>query len=289
MKFGIMPSYRAGAAETPEYATGVAQLAEELGFESIWSAEHVVMPDQYRSRYPYSKDGRMPIPDEPIPDPIVWNTWAAAATQRLVVGTAMLVLPEHNPVVLAKSVASLDSLSGGRVILGVGVGWLREEMEAVGEDWTNRGERADEAIRAMRALWSEPVASFEGRHSSFREVKCNPRPGAPGGVPIHIGGHSPAAARRAGRLGDGFLPLGGPLEAMGELFEIVEKSAREAGRDPSAIELTTMGAPSLEAAQAAEQAGVQRLLIGSGGADLEKVRRSCGEFSEKVIARLGES
>jgi probable F420-dependent oxidoreductase len=287
VKFGIMPTYRTGAAEAPEYATGLAELAEELGFESIWSAEHVVMPDQYSSRYPYSKDGRMPIPDEPVPDPIIWNTWAAAATNRLVVGTAMVILPQHNPVVFAKSVASLDALSGGRVILGVGVGWLREEMDAVGTDWRTRGERADESIHAMRALWTQPIASYEGRHVSFERVKCNPRPANPAGVPIHIGGHSPAAARRAGRLGDGFLPLGGSIEALGGLFDIVRETAREAGRDPDAIELTSMGPASFEAARAAEEAGIHRLLIGSGGADLEKVRRSCGEFSEKVIAKLG--
>ncbi len=289
MKFGVIPSYLAARVETAEYTTGFARLSEELGFESLWPVEHVVMPAEYESRYPYHPSGRMPIPDAPVPDPIIWNTWAAASTTRLVLGTAMVILPQHNPVVFAKSLASLDALSGGRVILGAGIGWLREEAEAVGTNFGDRGKRTDEYIEAMKALWTQPLASYRGEHVCFEDVKCNPLSVQQGGIPIHIGGHSPAAARRAGRLGDGFIPLGGSVEDLAGLFEIVEQTAREAGRDPSAIELSYSGPATYEYARRVEQAGAQRMLIGSLEPDVESARRKMGQFSEQVIAKMGSS
>jgi probable F420-dependent oxidoreductase len=286
VKFGIIPGYQIAPVETPEYATGFGRLAEELGFESVWPVEHVVMPAEYESRYPYARSGRMPIPDAAIPDPLIWNTWVGAVTSRLVLGTGMLILPQRNPVVLAKAMASLDVLSGGRTILGVGLGWLREEADAVGTDFGARGRRADEYIGAMRALWSQPVASYRGDTVKFEAVKCNPLPTR--SVPIHIGGHTPAAARRAGRLGDGFLPLGGGPEDLAPLRKIVEESAREAGRDPAAIEITHVGTPDLASAQACADAGVQRMLVASLEPDLESVKRVMGPFSQSVIQALGE-
>lgn len=287
MKFGVIPGYYAAPTPTAQYTAGLARAAEELGFESIWPVEHVVMPEEYESIYPYSPDGRMPIPDSPVPDPIVWNTWAAANTTKLVVGTAMVILPQHNPLVYAKALASLDQLSGGRVILGAGIGWLKEEAEAVGSDFTNRGKRTDEYIEAMKVLWRDRIASYHGEHVSFDKVKCNPQPVQDGGVPIHIGGHSKAAAKRAGRLGDGFIPLGGSLESLGELWKLVEATARENDRDPSAIELTYSGMATLDFAQQIEQSGAQRMLIASVEPDLESAKRALGEFSENVIAKLG--
>jgi len=287
VKFGVIPAYMTAPVESAEYTTGFARLVEELGFESLWPVEHVVMPAEYDSKYPYAPNGRMPIPDADIPDPLIWNTWAAAQTTRLIVGTAMVILPQHNPVAYAKTLASLDALSGGRTILGVGIGWLKEEAEAVGTDFSDRGARTDEYIEAMRVLWRDPIASYSGKYVSFDQVKCNPRPVQEGGVPIHIGGHSQAAARRAGRLGDGFLPLGGSIGQLGELWKTVETTAREAGRDPSAIELTYSGAATHDAAREIEQSGAQRMLIASVDPDLETAKRSLAEFSEKVIAKLG--
>jgi len=286
VKFGIIPAYQIAPVETAEYATGFGRLAEELGFESLWPVEHVVMPARYESRYPYAKSGRMPIPDAPIPDPLVWSTWVAAVTSRIALGTAMLILPQRNPVVLAKTLASLDVLSGGRVILGVGLGWMREEAEAVGTSFGNRGRRADEYIEAMRALWTQEIASYQGETVSFKEVRCNPRPTR--SVPVHIGGHSPAAARRAGRLGDGFLPLGVGPDALARLRRILEESARDAGRDPSAIEISSIGAPDLETARATADAGIDRMIVASREPDLEGVKRALGPFSESVIRALGE-
>jgi probable F420-dependent oxidoreductase len=285
MKFGIIPAYQASAVESPGYATGFAQAVEAFGFESVWPVEHVVMPADYTSRYPYSPDGRMPIPDAAIPDPLIWNTWVAAVTTTLRLGTAMIILPQRNPVVLAKIAATLDVLSGGRTILGIGLGWMKEEADAVGTDFGARGKRADEYIAAMRSLWTQQVASYHGETVDFQDVKCNPRPSK--SIPIHIGGHSPAAARRAGRLGDGFLPLASGPEDLARLRRIVDESAREAGRDPASIELTCLGLPNLESAQAYADAGVDRMIVASQEPDVETMKQVMGRFSEQVIRVFG--
>jgi probable F420-dependent oxidoreductase len=284
VKFGVIPGYQSAPVESPDFTTGFAQLVEGLGFESVWPVEHVVMPEHYDTPYPYSPDGRMPIPDAAIPDPLIWNTWVAAATERLVLGTAMIILPQRNPVVLAKTAASLDVLSRGRTILGVGLGWMKEEADAVGTDFGARGRRADEYIEAMRALWTQPVASFHGESVDFSDVKCSPRPTR--SIPIHIGGHSPAAARRAGRLGDGFLPIAAGPGQLTQLLKTVEESAREAGRDPSAIEVTCLGLPDEASAKAYADLGVDRMIVASHDSDLEGVKRSLGPFSERVMAGL---
>ena len=286
MQFGLIPPYSVAPVERPAYAAGLARLAVELGFESVWAAEHVVMPARYESTYPYAKSGRMPIPDAALPDPLVWLTWLAAAAPELRLGTYVVILPQHEPLALAKAAASLDQLSDGRLLLGVGLGWLREESEALGVPFAKRGARADEFIPAMRALWREPVASFTGEHVRFEKVKCNPRPVREEGVPILVGGHSPAAARRAGRLGDGFIPLGGGAGELASLLETMEGAAQEAGRDPAAIEITRPGPADGEAARALADAGVTRMLVACREPDLESTKRALGSFCDDVVARL---
>lgn len=151
MKFGL------GFVNTAPFTSGddagrVAVMAEEVGFESIWTIEHVIFPSGYESSYPYARSGKMPLrPTDPLPDPLIWLTWAAARTSRIRLATGIVILPLRNPLVLAKEVATLDHLTGGRVDLGVGVGWLREEFDALGVPWDRRGARTDEYVAAMRA------------------------------------------------------------------------------------------------------------------------------------------
>ena len=234
MKFGIAFANTGPFAGGPGAAT-LGRAAEAAGFDSIWTVEHVVYPEGYESTYPYAPDDKMPgTSDNPIPDPMVWLSYVAACTTELTLATGIVLLPERHPITYAKEVATLDNLSGGRVHLGIGIGWLKEEFEALGVPWARRGPRTEEYVAVMRTLWAQDNASFDGEFVSFTGMTSNPKP-TNGSVPITIGGHSRAAAERAGRIGDGFFPAKGD---MAELVDIVKTTAAEHDRDPDTIEIT---------------------------------------------------
>jgi probable F420-dependent oxidoreductase len=277
----------AGPFGTPDTTVGLAQLAEELGFESLWTVEHTVVPSGYQSEYPYSPDGRMPGgEDVALPDPLIWLSYVAGVTSRIRLATGILILPQRNPLQLAKEVASLDVLSRGRVELGIGVGWLREEFEALDVPFEHRGARTDEYIDVLRRVWREPETAYDGRFARFGPVKSFPKPCQPNGVPIHIGGHTEASARRAGRLGDGYFP-GRTEPDLAPLLDIMRASARDAGRDPDAIEVTAGGALDLDGVKRLADLGVSRVIIPPLGFDLDTLRTQLGRFSDDVIARAG--
>jgi len=283
VKFGIMAPYQQGPLEDGEYAAAFGQLAEELGFESIWAVDHAVMCPDYTSRYPYDPSGRSPFHENVVqPDPLAWLGWVAASTRQIKLGTGILILPLRNPVVLAKVAASLDSLSKGRLLLGVGVGWVREEAEAVGTDFSTRGKRCDEYIEAMRALWREPVSSYQGDFVEFSNVVSQPKPAQAGGVPLLIGGHSPAAARRAGRLGDGFYPLGVFGEDLDALLPIMHDAAPDPRRNPDEIGVTAVGAPKKALIEGLAKQGVERVLISPSSGDLDTLRPSLEKFRTEI-------
>jgi probable F420-dependent oxidoreductase len=287
MKFGIAFA-NTGPFVTPEGATAIAQAAEQSGFESVWTVEHVVVPREYASTYPYSSDGKMPGgSDFDIPDPLIWLTWVAAHTTTLKLGTGVVILPQRNPVILAKEVATLDLLSGGRVLLGVGIGWLEEEFDILGVPFADRARRTEEYVEAMRALWSQDRATFTGDTVTFTEAISRPRP-VDRSVPVHIGGHSPAAARRAGRLGDGFFPAKGDVAT---LIDDMRKAADDAGRDPDAVEVTCSGATLLGGGEAAvdeigrlAELGVSRLIVPPLAYDPAAIGDALGRFGDEVIA-----
>ncbi len=262
MKVGIMFA-NAGPFGTAEGGTTMARAAEAAGIESLWTVEHVVYPDDYGSTYPYDDSGRMAMaPDTDLTDPLTWLTWVGAHTSTIRLATGILILPERNPVVLAKQLGTMDALTGGRVDLGIGVGWLREEFDAVGIPWERRGARTDEYVAAMRTLWDGDNVSFDGDFVSFDRVSSNPKP-VDGSVPIVVGGHSKAAARRAGRLGDGFWPGKGDLD---HLLDVMRREAEAYDRDPDAIEVTwagdlTAGEDPVAAAGALAAKGVSRVMV----------------------------
>jgi probable F420-dependent oxidoreductase len=218
-------------------ATKMVKLAEAAGFDSVVAVDHVVFPHNYTSTYPYSPTGRLPGgPDGALPDPLIWMAAMAAVTTKLRFMTGVIILPLRNPLVLAKQVATLDHMSGGRVELGIGVGWLKEEFEALGVPFEKRGKRSDEYVAAMRALWKKEGASFKGEFVNFSEVTSSPFP-VKRDVPIVIGGHSEAAAKRAGRIGDGFFPSIGTQVDILPLFDVMWRAADAAGRDGKKIEI----------------------------------------------------
>lgn len=245
----------------------VARAAEARGFATLWAGEHVVMVDRPQSRYPYSGDGRIAVPaTADWLDPLVALSFAAAATETIGLATGVLLLAEHNPLLVAKQAASLDSLSGGRLTLGFGIGWSREEFAALGIPFARRGQRADEYIRAIRTVWEQDVASFEGQFVSFREVRVNPKPVRNRRMPIVVGGNSDAALRRVVALGDGWygFNLAGP-EAVRERVTLLRALCEDSGRDAGELYVAVAldGADPEDLPELAE-IGVSELVIVGG-------------------------
>lgn len=240
-KVGVLAPVAGGVTADPEWMAAFAGHVERCGFESIVAVEHTVLATRYDSVYPYDSSGRVGLaPDCPIPDPLDLLAFLAGHTSRLGLATGVLVLPNHHPVVLAKRAATVDALSGGRLRLCVGVGWLREELEACGVEFETRGRRADEQLAVLRALWEDRPqgVSHHGEFFDFDDITCYPKPVAGQRLPIHIGGHSRAAARRAGRLGDGLQPLGVAGPELASLIALMRDEAAAAGRDPAALEVS---------------------------------------------------
>jgi probable F420-dependent oxidoreductase len=258
MKFGLR-FCNAGRYVDPANAVELVQAGEAAGFESAWTVDHVVVPEGYQSSYPYSDDGKMAggKNDMPIPDPLIWMAYAAAATSKINLATGILIVPQRNPVVAAKQIATLDLMSGGRVLLGIGVGWLEEEFNAIGVPFGDRGRRTDEYVATMQELWSSDLPTFDGEFTRFKGAHSEPKP-VNRSVPIIVGGHSKAAARRAGRLGDGFFPARG---ASPELIALVRQTAQEHGRDPDAVEITASLPDDMEEIPELAARGVGRLLV----------------------------
>jgi probable F420-dependent oxidoreductase len=290
MKFGLMFA-NTGRFAAPEGARAIASAAESAGFESIWTVEHVLVPRGYESEYPYDKSGKMPGGETTdFPDPLVWLSYVAACTTTIKLATGILIVPQRNPGVLAKEVATLDTLSGGRTVLGVGVGWLEEEFDALGVPFGDRGRRLDDYIAAMRSLWASDDASHSGEFATFRSVVSRPRP-VDDAVPIVIGGHSEAAARRAGRIGDGFFPGKGSNDRLVELFAVMRAAAVEHDRDPDAIEITTGGAAAfapdpIAALNELEQIGVDRVVIPPLSFDVDGIGPALEQFGQDVISKF---
>ena len=285
MKFGL--AFASSVGIEGDAALEICRRAEAVGFESVWGGEHVILPDTIGSRYPYTADGKIPAePDTPIPDPLIWLAFVAAAAPTLRLGTCILIVPQRNPVVLAKELATLDRLSGGRVELGLGIGWMKEEFKALGVPWDRRGARNDEYIAAMRALWAGPHAEFHGEFVDFPPVTCSPRP-VQRSIPVLVGGDTDAAIDRAVRLADGYFPGEGDAERLGGLIKRLRAAAERADRDPASIEINAMfGAQMADPVAGAQQLaalGVGRAMIpafffaGPGGLD------RLSEFGERVV------
>ena len=296
MKYGFVIPQNWGL-ENPRDVVDIGVRAESLGYDSVWVNHHILNIGYIRER----------LDDRPYYDALTVLTWVAALTERVRLGTTVLVLPYLNPLVLAKSVATLDVMSGGRVSLGVGVGMLRAENEALGSDFTTRGAYADESIRIMRDLWTSEDPSFSGRFFTYGGdgdgFKFAPKPVQEGGVPILIGGMSRAAMRRTAALGDGWHPNGGSLESLPSRIADLRALCESNGRDPDEVQLVIRGeldvtdAPSDDAStplvgsvdqiraavESYAEMGVSELVMQVSGGDPDHIRRVQETFAEQVV------
>jgi probable F420-dependent oxidoreductase len=238
--FGVMLPFVPGQITSGDFLREWVAVVEECEVESVWGIEHVVVAHEYEATYPYSESGRIPggeVGRLPMPDPLDTLAYVAAVSRTVKLGTAVVIAPLHSPAVLAKRVSTIDNLSGGRMLLGLGIGWQREEYEAVGVPFRQRGARLEECVAAMRALWTQAPATFHGEHFAFDRVYSTPQP-ARGAVPIVLGGNSAPALERAARIGDGWNPYTiGPDEFQLSVKRLRESTAA-AGRDPDAVEIT---------------------------------------------------
>jgi probable F420-dependent oxidoreductase len=229
-----------GAGADRAVIDAVASTADDCGFATLWAGEHVVMVDRPASRYPYSDDGVIAVPAQADwLDPMIALSFAAAASSRIRLATGVLLLPEHNPVAVAKQAASLDRLSGGRLTLGVGVGWSREEFAALAVPFARRGARTAEYVAAMRTLWRDDVASFDGDFVRFDSIRVNPKPMHDRRIPIVIGGNSDSALRRVATWGDGWygFNIDGP-DAVRDRVAKLEQLCADSGRDRAQLRLS---------------------------------------------------
>ncbi len=286
MKFAVMFA-NAGPLGFPSPLENLARAAEEVGVESIWTVEHVVIPVGYRSKYPYDPSGRIPGPESvPIADPILPLAFAAAVTTKLRLATGILILPQRHPIYVAKEIATLDVLSNGRAILGIGIGWLREEFDALGIPFDERAARTRESVQAIRSLWKDTPERFDGRFYRWEPLESNPKPVQRPGVPIVVGGHAPSAARRAARYGDGFFPGVSERDKLSALFAVLRDECRAIGRNPAEIELTAgAGHLDLDSVRRFEDLGIARLAVPPPGFDDEAIRRGLHELGDRVIAK----
>jgi probable F420-dependent oxidoreductase len=286
MKFGLMYA-NAGPFAFPEMLTHLATTAERVGVESLWTVEHVVIPVGYKSTYPYDPSGKIPAPEQmPIPDPLSWLTYAAAVTKTIRLATGILILPQRHPLYVAKEVATLDVLSHGRVILGIGVGWLEEEFDALGIRFADRAARTAESVRAMRSLWKDEAEPFEGKFFRWGKLECHPKPMQKPGVPIVVGGHTELAARRAARYGDGFFPGVTDEDKLIALLGIMRQECKKIGRDPAKIEVTSgRAAPSVDSVKQLEDLGVSRFMVPPPAFDADGITEGLDRLGT-LIAKL---
>lgn len=290
MKFGIVP-INLGEFTDPQVVIPFVQKAERLGYESVWTAEHVIIPKHYDSVYPYNPSGKVPFrPDAAIIDPLVALTFIAAATSRLRLGTGVNILPQTNPLYLAKWASSIDHLSQGRLMLGLGIGWLQEEFAAIGVPFAQRGKRSDEYLAALKAVWTGQEVDFQGEFVRWQGFQMRPAPAQAGGVPLVIGGVSAPAIRRTVRHGNGWYVIGKDLDEYRAHMRALDDECRRQGRNRAELEITAywdyyrQGADSLSAYQ---ELGVDRLLINVRALRHDSTDAALERFADEVIARHG--
>ncbi len=298
MKIGLI-FVNAGPFAEPTAFKNLVTGAEANGFESLWSVEHVVIPDGFKSAYSYASSGKLDLTgDVSLADHLLHLAYAASISARIKFGTAVMILPQRNPLYVAKEVASLDRLSNGRMLLGIGSGWLAEEFGALQLDWKKRGLMTDEAIQSLRTLWHDNLSSFNGKYFNFTAVRSFPKPVQAGGVPILVGGHSPAAVRRAAKFGDGFFPAVGELKGLSweidaaafvrlrDLLKSLKTECHKIGRDYSKMEISVIGPADVDTIKRLQDEGVSRVTIGPPAFESEALLSGLEKIHDDIIAKI---
>jgi probable F420-dependent oxidoreductase len=261
MKLGIV--FINAGARSGASILSLARRAEEAGVESVWTGEHVMIPVEYDSPYPYNDSGRMGVPPETnLVDPLITLAAVAAATSRVRLGTGVNILPQSNPLLLAKQAASLDFISNGRLMLGLGIGWLKEEFDAMGVPFERRGARFDDYVQAMRKVWSGEVVEHRSEFLNWSNFKSYPLP-VQRPLPIVIGGDKGKAFERIARYGNGWYTPRPSLDEVRDGMARIAEQCRAIGRDPAEIEITAMWhmAAGLDTVRRYRDAGVHRMLV----------------------------
>ncbi len=289
MDFGLFAALAAPYVTT-DGLVALGQESEARGVESIWLAEHVVLFDDYEPEYPYDDNGRFPATaDSGILEPLSTLAFLAGQTSTVRLGTGILLLPQRNPVYTAKEVANVDWLSGGRVDLGIGVGWCKEEFDAVAVSWPKRGKRTDEYIEVMRSLWTEDVSSYSGEFYELDKARMYPKP-TQERLPIHIGGESEAAMRRAARLGDGWYTFNRLPEDVGPSLAKLDEMLDAAGRSRDDVQISVcpyMHPLTPDMVEQYGEAGVDRVIgmvFGASADDFKAGIDGLGECIERSRA-----
>lgn len=287
MKIGLIP-VNVGVGSV-EKMVEVSVTAEKGGFESLWTFEHAIVPIDYQSKYPYSPDGKMGIPPEAnFVDPLIALTVVAANTTKVRLATGVNILPQTNPLYLAKQAASLDWISGGRFMLGVGIGWLAEEFSALGVPFERRGARFDDYIQAMRKIWSGDVVEYDGEFIQWSGFKSHPLP-IQKPLPVIIGGSKGKAFQRIARYGEGWYAPTGNVDQLAGLLKQLDEACAAEGRDRSAVEITAMWIPAAEGIESVpryEDLGVDRLVVPIFALGAGDPKENVERFADEVIAKL---
>jgi len=236
MKIGFaLPNV--GSLSTPEAVAKVAQRAEALGYDSLWTIERLLWPVKPQTPYPATPDGSLPEVYKHVLDPLETLTFAAAHTKTIALGTSVLDIPYHNPVMLARRLTTLDQLCNGRLRLGLGLGWSKDEMDAMGADMKKRGAMADEFLPVLKAVWTSNPVEFQGKFYHVPKSYIGPKPVQKPHPPIYMAAYAPAALKRVAAMANGWNPVGIPVDGMAQMFGSLKQMAKDAGRDPSSLEL----------------------------------------------------
>jgi probable F420-dependent oxidoreductase len=292
MKIGLH-ALGIGTGAQPGVIAAASRAAEAAGFATLWAGEHVVMVDEPASRYPYTGDGRIAVPAAADwLDPLLALTYAAAATTKIGLATGILLLPEHNPLIVAKQAATLDLLSGGRFSLGAGIGWSAEEYAALGVPFARRGARLTEYLAAMRQLWRCDVASFDGEFVRFHDVRIYPKPVRDRRIPVILGGNGDSALDRVAACADGWYGFNVAADSVAGRVAVLADAAHRRGRDPRSLHVA-VAVPDCAPGDLAElaAAGVDELVVVSAPpADPADVPSWIGDLAARWVtaaARLG--